>query len=325
VRVAIDPTSYLPVSVQLREQLKQQIRRGALEPGAKLPAVRELAGFLRVNRNTVLRALRELERDGYVRGHQGKGVFVTDNPGLTEDAAGLEALVDETIARAVARRVDPEALALALLTKPWQRASRSRARIVLVECNRPNLRLYRRNLQEELQVDVDTCLLSELAGRAHELRFLSEYSLAVTTFFHVEEVEALLDDTRIPVIALLPEASLNTLMRLIQLPPGTRVGVVCEDSEGTDNLEQSLDKAGLIRIKLRKARIDDPKGLAKVLEGCAVLVTSRDCASRLAALAPEHEIVVEDGGLDRAGIALVREYLNTTAQGGLTALPGGEE
>src|SRR5205085_2528068 len=83
-----------------------------------------------------------------------------------------------------------------------------------------------------------TCLLSELAGRAREPRFFSEYSLAVTTFFHVEEVEAQLKDTRLPVIAMLPEASLNTLMRLMQLPPGTCVGVVCEDSEGTDNLEE---------------------------------------------------------------------------------------
>src|SRR6266513_676836 len=56
----LDPGSLLPVSVQLTEQLKGLIRRGSLATGTRLPSVRELAGFLRINRNTVVRAMADL-------------------------------------------------------------------------------------------------------------------------------------------------------------------------------------------------------------------------------------------------------------------------
>src|SRR5690606_39355493 len=49
-----------------------------LKPGERLPSVRELSRRLVVNPNTIARAYLELERDGVLRNHQGKGVFVAE-------------------------------------------------------------------------------------------------------------------------------------------------------------------------------------------------------------------------------------------------------
>lgn len=57
----------------------------------QLPTVRQLAGFLRINPNTVARALTDLERDGYVEGQQGRGTLVADR---TLDRGGIELLRD---------------------------------------------------------------------------------------------------------------------------------------------------------------------------------------------------------------------------------------
>ena len=63
---------------QLRDQIVQAIGRGALQPAAQLPTVREVAVALRVNPNTVNRAYIELEREGVLITARGRGTFVAD-------------------------------------------------------------------------------------------------------------------------------------------------------------------------------------------------------------------------------------------------------
>jgi len=65
-----------PIYVQLSEQLRNQILVGALAEGEQLPSVRELAGRLAINPNTIGRAYRELEREGWLVSVPGKGVYV---------------------------------------------------------------------------------------------------------------------------------------------------------------------------------------------------------------------------------------------------------
>jgi DNA-binding transcriptional regulator YhcF (GntR family) len=58
-----------PIYKQLKEQILLQIVSGAYPPGAKLPAVRDLAAEVSVNPNTLQKALSDLERDGLVYAH----------------------------------------------------------------------------------------------------------------------------------------------------------------------------------------------------------------------------------------------------------------
>ena len=62
--------------LQLVEQVRQALRMGLLSPGDQLPTVREVAGSLAINPNTVLKAYRELELGGLVEGRPGQGTFV---------------------------------------------------------------------------------------------------------------------------------------------------------------------------------------------------------------------------------------------------------
>ncbi len=62
--------------LQLVEQVRQALRMGLLAPGDQLPTVRDVAGSLAINPNTVLKAYRELELEGLVEGRPGQGTFV---------------------------------------------------------------------------------------------------------------------------------------------------------------------------------------------------------------------------------------------------------
>ena len=74
----VNSRSHVPVHVQLQEQLKHLILTGDLAVGDRLPSIRMLAGYLRINRNTVARVVAELEREGFLETRRGSGSFVLD-------------------------------------------------------------------------------------------------------------------------------------------------------------------------------------------------------------------------------------------------------
>ena len=75
-RFELRPDSGKPIYSQLVDQIQYAIATGLLEPGDRLPTVRELATELVVNANTVARAYRELEQAGTIETSPGRGSFV---------------------------------------------------------------------------------------------------------------------------------------------------------------------------------------------------------------------------------------------------------
>ena len=79
----VNPSTGLPIYLQIQAQVKHAVAAGALRAGDALPSVRKLASDLRINPNTVARAYLELEREGVISAVPGGGTFVADGlPGL---------------------------------------------------------------------------------------------------------------------------------------------------------------------------------------------------------------------------------------------------
>lgn len=72
----LESDSGLPTYLQLAQQVRQAIRLGALRKDDQLPTVKDVVERLAINPNTVLKAYRELEREGLVGGRPGVGTFV---------------------------------------------------------------------------------------------------------------------------------------------------------------------------------------------------------------------------------------------------------
>ncbi|MGB6199547.1 MAG: PLP-dependent aminotransferase family protein, partial [Candidatus Acidiferrales bacterium] len=73
----LQPESHVPLYVQLRDQLRALVHTGDLRPGDRIPASRELATQLGVHRTTVANAYAELESEGLIQGHVGRGTFIS--------------------------------------------------------------------------------------------------------------------------------------------------------------------------------------------------------------------------------------------------------
>lgn len=70
-----------PIYEQIKDGLRKLVVSNALDAGEKLPSVRELASQLAINPNTIQRAYRELESEGYIYTIIGKGTFVAQSRG----------------------------------------------------------------------------------------------------------------------------------------------------------------------------------------------------------------------------------------------------
>jgi GntR family transcriptional regulator len=315
----INLKSHVPVHVQLKEQIKHLILTGNFEVGSRLPSIRALAGFLRVNRNTVARVISDLEREGFVETRRGSGVYVIEPP-VDEEELKRHEVLERVMDLAAAQGVPVEELGYALLARAGVKPQ-EKVPILFVECTSPELDQLSAELEEQLPVEVERVLVEDLSARlAGEEE--PPWRLAVTTFFHVHEVQDLMEPLGIETIALLAEANLKSLQRLMELPAGTPVAVVGWGRTCMENLSRSIEGAGLDHLNLVQLYVDeDPKEVRPILDGVQAVVCATITAKRLRELGiPEElEIIEEDRTLDKGGIEMLGSVLRQLPRAESTA------
>lgn len=77
--IRIEPSSSVPIYRQIIDQIRYQVVTGVLREGDKVPSVRELAGRLAVNQNTILKVYNELCRQNVLRIERGDGTYVSSS------------------------------------------------------------------------------------------------------------------------------------------------------------------------------------------------------------------------------------------------------
>jgi len=111
VEYRIDRRSGVATYVQIVQQTKQALRLGLLEPGDRLPTAREVVEATAINPNTVLKAYRELEREGLVEARRGLGTFVRRSLGTAPAESPLHGELDVWAAKARAAGLDRDDVA----------------------------------------------------------------------------------------------------------------------------------------------------------------------------------------------------------------------
>lgn len=90
----LDFRSRMPIYEQLTDKIKELIVHKVLQDDEQLPSIRELAQELMINPNTIQKAYRELERQGYIYSIPGKGNFVVPNVKM-ESSPQKETLMEQ--------------------------------------------------------------------------------------------------------------------------------------------------------------------------------------------------------------------------------------
>ncbi|HZS35000.1 MAG TPA: GntR family transcriptional regulator [Methylomirabilota bacterium] len=308
----IDGHSPIPIRRQLTEQLKHVIEAGGVPRDQPLPSIRELAGFLGINPNTVARAIEDLKQSGHVEVRRGTGVFVAPAPPARPSVLLREAFLKETAIRAAALGMTPDEVAVGVLSVARVRLADvgEVIEVLLVECSPAELDFFARELEAQLPVRPDKVLLGDLAATIRRRARTSRWAAAVTSFEHLPDVERLLDGRDVPVIALLAEAQLETLHRLAQLPSGTRVGVVSTESETAHTLAHSIANAALPNL----ARVDvspaEGAALGRLARRVDVIVCSTSAVERVRkVVGPAKPMIVDDRALNQRAIQMLGAVL----------------
>ena len=113
--VHLDYRDARPIYSQIIDGFREQIAAGILQPGEKLPSVRDLATELAINPNTIQRAYRQLELEGWIVSMQGKGSFVSGEMSIRQrESDRLLAEFDKLVSQLERSGVTREELAARL-------------------------------------------------------------------------------------------------------------------------------------------------------------------------------------------------------------------
>jgi GntR family transcriptional regulator len=93
-RLAFDDRS--PIYRQIILQFKQAFVRGDIKLGERIPSIREISAFLKVNTNTIQRVYQEMERNGLINSKRGTGYFITEEKNMIEKTRGELAMESQS-------------------------------------------------------------------------------------------------------------------------------------------------------------------------------------------------------------------------------------
>ncbi len=320
MQVRIEPNSHLPVYAQLKEQIRFLILNGELAPGTRLPNTRQLAGFLGINRNTVLKAYQELKQEGLVECRPGRGCVVVERPTAVAQpvSARLLAIVDDAIQQASEIGIGPDDFATFAYARARQRRDvQVKRRLVFVECEAHITTALARAIQKRLDVEVTPVVLRDLQHPTVEVEEqLREAHVVATTFFHIQEVRRLLAKAKKEVVGLVVKPHLEKLFQIAGIPRGTHAALVCISERGALDMKRSLENAGINGLDESLCGIDDRQKLAETLPGHPVIIASDFVADQVRSLLqPGQELIVLDYTvLDEGAISLLRSMVTEEPQ-----------
>jgi GntR family transcriptional regulator len=271
----VERDSDVPISTQIYWQLAYQIDSGRLLPGARLPPVRELGAALRVNPNTIRAVYRRLADAGYVTSRHGAGTHVADRPPQRRGTEALAGIVAEMLRRAAHAGFTADEVAAATFAAATERKRPGPlVRVLFAECTSADAGYDAERLVGEFAglIEAEGTLIDDLPDRLDRFH----YDLVATTTFHADECQVLAAG-RVPVVAMLVGPGyLELVHEIAGLPAGSRVGLVCANERGADNIRETLQISGTAGIEIVPALIGELDRLSVVDETADLILMSRE-------------------------------------------------
>jgi GntR family transcriptional regulator len=223
----------------VRDYLQDQIAIGRYPTGSWLPSVRALAKELSINRNTVSKVYQALGRDGVLEAVRGRGVRVVGSgPRTASTEARMLAELEGAIRGAYANRIDRDWLLARFAAIARDTYAALSVRVAFVECSDVESRGLAKDLSEHLSLEIEPVVLSDLTTRADEL---ADYEVLATTFFHLQEVTAVMGGKRVEVVGMNHSPSHETVLQIARLEPGITIAVVTQNERTLELLKSIVD------------------------------------------------------------------------------------
>lgn len=224
--IKTDQNNGIPIYKQIGDCIQQAVSEGILQPGYKLPTVRDLADEIEISTGTVKHAYEYLEQMGVIEMIQGKGSFVlgTEDDGYSRKDKAMVAL-DELFSKLEKLGFTPREMEIYIdLKLKGLEEKYDVVKIAAIDCNPESLQIIEKQISQIGYAETAVFGLNHLPEIADKLN--SDYDLVLTTSTHYGDVEPYIKNTKnLGMMALTPSA--RTVIKLAKIPEFWNVGVIC--------------------------------------------------------------------------------------------------
>lgn len=265
--------------IQVKKQIMDLIRDGSLKIGTKMPTERELSEKLKISRNTISAAYKELEQEGVLKSYQGRGTFVAEEARPWK-AQGIKdkivKFIDLGLEEALETGMGGEEF-LELVSQRVKEKLELMTRIVgvYVECNIEQSRMFSKQLSERTNMNMIPLTVNDLKNMDKDTKdTIEKTQVIIATFNHVNEVNELIGEFNKEVLGVAINADLETIVKIARYPEGTKFGFVCISEEFMFKIRGALEKAGLGNIDIEFTNSTDEKVLKNIIKKSNVIIVS---------------------------------------------------
>ncbi|HHU13098.1 MAG TPA: GntR family transcriptional regulator [Clostridiaceae bacterium] len=275
--ITVSKALSIPIHEQIFLQLKSQILLGEMEPGTRLPSVRQMSNLVKVNRHTISKAYLELEKSKLVQTYASSGTFVRDHVSVSENGdknyEACKALIAETLEKANECGFSGDEF-FSLLYASMLLKETEKPRALFIECNQYALDQYVQDINKEIDIEVDGCLLDDLGSAEGYDIDVQDYDLIMTTLGHYADVRVRLPQVY-NIYALNFGPYLSVVNQIRQLQKDTKIAIVCVSPSGAEGLREALIDLGISRNILSAADVNNKRALLDLSAEVDVFVASK--------------------------------------------------
>lgn len=279
INIEINKKNGVPIYIQVKKQIMDEIKKGALKVGTKMPTERELSQRLKVSRNTVSTAYNDLEQDGALKSFQGKGTFVA------EEAMSWE---NQDIKNKIIKFVDlglEEALEIGMQPEEFldivnQRVNEKKKIMdeiiaIYVECNIEQAKMFSKQLSKNSNMNVMYLTISDLEKMDKDTKEKIEGAeFIITTFNHINEVTNLTEGLNKEILGVAITPDLEPIVKIARHGANTKFGFICMSEEFMFKIRGALDRAGLSEVDIEYSNTIDAGELRDIIEKSDVMIVS---------------------------------------------------
>ena len=279
IQVKIDKGNKIPLYLQLKKQIMDLVKEGALKVGYKMPTERELSEELKISRNTVSMAYKELEKEDVLKSYQGKGTFVLEEVKLWKNEnikEKIKKFVDLAFEESIEVGIDSdEFLEIVSETIEEKRRLMDDIKGIYIECNIEQSKIFAEQLKDRTAIDFSPMVVNDLKSMDIKSKELIQGSqIIITTFNHVNEVRRLLRNYNKTVLGVAITPNLETIVKIARFPLETKFLFVCITKEFKFKSMSALENAGLDNVDITYTNSFEKDKLKEEVRKCDVIIVS---------------------------------------------------
>ena len=315
MKIDIDRNSGVPYYIQIKNQITNNIKKGVLKVGDKLPTERQLASELKISRNTITNAYKLLEHEGVLVSYQGRGTFVDETAHMWKRHAVQDKvlkIVDLAIDEALGSGLSSEEFVELVQDRIEEKESQMKSvNAIFIECNIEQAQVFSEQLNKTTDMKVSPVVLSELEKPDDEmLEKLGNTQFAIVTYKHLKETKELLENYNMEIMGAAINPSIESIVKMAKYPPGTKYGLVSQSYEFLKKVEDALELSGIENIEIIQTISTEEKAIREVVEKVDVVIISPGRGKKVAEIVGDRKEMINFlYFLDQESIKIIKSRL----------------